>query len=100
MSHGFARRHAKQLTRYGSSEQRTEDIHCAPRLGEILNQSLQAPMMSADQLIDSRMQTLERAVMGRQYEHIVGDTVLEAIQRHEPVVQRIRLRLCRMHRDV
>ncbi|HEY3653346.1 MAG TPA: hypothetical protein VGL34_00050 [Steroidobacteraceae bacterium] len=86
MSHSFARRHAKQLTRYETGEQKTEEIHCAPRLGEILNQSLQASMMPADQLIDSRMQTFERAVMRGQYKHIVRDTVLEGIERHEPVV--------------
>src|ERR1700730_16600076 len=100
MSYGFARPPAKRLARYGTSEQTTKEIHCAPKLGEILNQPFQAPMMPADQLIDSRMQTFERTVMGRQYQHIVRDTMLEAIQRHEPVVQWIRVRLCRMHRDV
>ncbi len=63
-------------------------------------QARQVVPMRPGQLLDARMQPLERTVVRRQHQHIVGDAPLDGGQRVEPVVQRIAVRLGGIHRHI
>ena len=81
-------------------EEHAEHVDRPLRLGDQLLQPLQRALVEADQLVEARVQAVERVVVGRQHQHVVGHERLDPRQRGQPVVERIALRLGREHRDV
>lgn len=52
-------------------------------------QSIQCTPVTAVQVIQSAMQTLEGIIVGRQHQHIIGDLPADLFQRLQPVMQRV-----------
>src|ERR1035441_3928508 len=93
MCQGFTRGHAEKPARYRAREQATKEVYSPSRLCKAFRQARQTSSVSLDQLVDSCVQTGERAVMSRQDEHVIRHSLSYAGQRLEPIIKRISVRL-------
>src|SRR5438309_2339562 len=64
-----------------------------------LAQARKSALVAADQVVDPGVQAEERIVVGRQHQHLVRDSRLDARERRQPLGERIAVGLGREYRD-